>query len=206
MELIAQGKNIPTYPIGSLFIQGERFADTIYILIDRFYSGRDLSECTFTIKGETESGEIIEWVLLFETLETKLRLEWRVSDLFVQNSGRLMLELKASKVTDGTVQCIVKYDMSPVMVKPALSGTNEVLPDTAEQTISQVNQAAAEGLAEIRAEIDSFDLDSVNNRLDIMEDACMTFLGRPEVIAVTQQEYDSSEHKKNSLYVIIKED
>lgn len=206
MELIAQGKNIPTYPIGSLFIQGERFADTVYIIIDRFYGGWDLSECSFALKGETENGEIVSSALLFEALETTIRLEWKVSDLFVKNAGRLMLELKASKVTGDTVNCIVKYDMPPVFVKPALSGTNEVLPDTAEQVISQVDQAVSDGLAEIQAEIEAFDLDSVNNRLDVMEEACTTFLSRPEVIAVTRQEYNSTEHKENSLYVIIGED
>ena len=206
MELTAQGKNIPTYPIGNLFIQGERFADTVYIVVDRFYGKWDLSECSFAIRGETESGEIINSALLFDTFETKLRLTWQVSDLFVQNSGRLMLELKASKITGSQTECILKYDMPPVLVKPALSGTNEVLPDTAEQAISQVNQAAADGLAAIKAEIESFDLEGVENRLDIMEDACMTFLSRPEVVAVTQQEYNSLSPKKNSLYIIIKED
>ncbi len=206
MELIAKGKNIPTYPIGSFFIQGESYADTIYIVIDRFYNGWDLSECSFVIKGETESGEIVTSVLLFETLEDKLRLEWTVTGLFTQISGKLMLEITASMVKNGMLRCVVRYDMPPVNIKPALTGTNEVIPDTAEQTISQVNQAAADGLAEIRSEIEAFDIDSVSKRLDTMEKACMTFLARPEVIAVTQAEYDSSEHKENSLYIIIEED
>ncbi len=206
MELTAQGKNIPTYPIGNLFTQGECFADTIYITVDRYYDRWDLSECSFSIKGETESGEVITAALLFKPMETKLRVIWQVSDLFVKNAGRLMLELKASNVINGTVKCVVKYDMPPVYVKPALEGTNEVLPDTSEQIIGQVNKATADGIAEIRAEIDAFDLDSVNQRLDNMDAACETFLGRPEIIAVTQKEYDSSEHKNNSLYIIIKED
>lgn len=206
MELTAQGKNIPTYPIGNLFTQGECFADTIYITVDRYYDRWDLSECSFSIKGETESGEVITAALLFKPMETKLRVIWQVSDLFVKNAGRLMLELKASNVINGTVKCVVKYDMPPVYVKPALEGTNEILPDTSEQIIGQVNKAAADGLAEIRAEIDAFDLDLVNQRLDNMDSACETFLGRPEVIAMTQEEYDSSEHKSNSLYIIIKED
>ena len=206
MELIAQGKNIPTYPIGNLFIQGEYYADTIYIVVDRFYNGWDLSECNFAIKGETESGEMIASALLFEMQEDKLRLEWKVSGLFTQNSGRLKLELTASLVSEDATRCIVRYDMASVSVKPSLTGTNEVIPDTAEQTISQVNQATADGLSQIRAEIEAFDIDSVSRRLDVMEDACMTFLARPEVIAVTQEEYDSSEHKQNSLYIITKED
>lgn len=206
MELTAKGKNIPTYPIGNLFIQGECFADTIYIMVDRYYDRWDLSECSFSIKGETESGEVITSALLFKPLETKLRVIWRVSDLFVKNSGRLQLELTASNVINGTVKCVVKYDMPPVFVKPALEGTNEVLPDTSEQIVAEVNKAAADGLAEIRAEIDAFDLDSVDQRLDNMDAACATFLARPEVIAVTQKEYDSSEHKSNSLYVIIEEE
>ncbi len=206
MVLTAQGKNIPTYPIGNLFIQGERYADTIYIVVDRFHNGWDLSECSFTIKGETESGEIASAVLLFETLEDKLRIEWRVSGLFTRRAGKLQLELTASVVRDDITLCIVRYDMSPVNVKPSLTGTNEIIPDTAEQTISQINQAAAEGLSQIRAEIEGFDIDSVSRRLDVMEDACMTFLARPEIIAVTQREYNSSEHKENSLYIIIEEE
>lgn len=206
MELTAKGKNIPTYPIGNLFIQGECFADTIYIMVDRYYDRWDLSECSFSIKGETESGEVITSALLFKPMEKKLRVIWQVSDLFVKNTGRLLLELKASKVVNGTVKCVVKYDMPPVFVKPTLEGTNEVLPDTSEQIVAEVNKAAADGLAEIRAEIDAFDLESVNQRIDNMDAACATFLARPEVIAVTQKEYDSSEHKSNSLYVIIEEE
>lgn len=206
MELIAKGKNIPTYQIGSLFIQGESYADTIHIVIDRFYNGWDLSECSFVIKGETESGKIATSVLLFETLDDKLRLAWEVTGLFTRYPGKLMLEITASMIKNGMLLCVVKYDMPPVNIKPALTGTNEVIPDTAEQTIAQINQAAADGLAEIQTEIDAFDIDSVNSRLDAMEEACMTFLARPEVIAVTQSEYDSSEHKADSLYIIIEEE
>ena len=35
MEIYAKGKNIPTYDFGDLFIQGERFADTIVFVVDR---------------------------------------------------------------------------------------------------------------------------------------------------------------------------
>lgn len=213
MELKAQGKNIPTYPIGSLFIQGERFADTICITVDRFYGGWDLSECGFVMKGETEAGEIINEVLLFDTYEGELRINWQVSDLFVQNAGRLKLELKAVKTTGSTVECILKYDMQPVLVKPSLTGTNEVLPDTAEQTISQVEQitsnclaAIRDGLLSVRAEIQNLGLDAVQERLDAMDEKCTVFLSRPEVVALTQSEYNALTPKKDSLYIIIKED
>lgn len=203
MEVYAKGKNIPTYQFGKLFIQGEKFADTINFILDRTYNGTDLAECSFCIKGLTSEHWEVEQILPYIQLigSDKIRLEWRVSDDFTFNYGELQLELRASMGE----AVIIKYDMPPVCVKPAVNGRNSPLPETVEQAVSQITNAAAQGLAQIQQLIDSFDLETVSARLDRIEEDTATYLARPEVIAMTRSEYEAAVHKPNSLYVITEE-
>ena len=205
MEIYAKGKNIPTYDFGDLFIQGERFAVTIVFVVDRVYSGIDLAGCAFIMSGVTSEGWQAVQALSKEIGEDKIRLTWNVSEDFTLNSGQLRLSLRASEEY-GSEDHIVKYSMQPVNVLPVPNGRNGPLPETAEQLISQINEAAAAGLESIQEEIDAFDLEAVEARLDQIEADTATYLARPEVIPMTQEEYDRTVHKQNSLYVIIEED
>ncbi len=230
MEIYAKGKNIPTYAFGSLFVQGENLADVITFVVDRYYCGKDLSLCTFAIRGVTEENWEATQVLPQEVDTSVIRLTWRVSDSFTYNAGKLSLELRASEISDNDVHTVVKYSMAPVNVAPTISGQNGPLPDTSEQAVSEINAAVGEGLDELQAKIDSldineytaqlisateadlellqekmddFDLDEVEARLDKMEEDTATYLARPEVVALTREQYDAITPKKNSLYVII---
>lgn len=203
MEVTANGKNIPTCAFGNLFIQGEKLADTIVITVDRYHDGRDLSLCSFCIRGLTEDGWEVNQTLTPTADETSIRLEWQVSEVFTANSGKLRLELRASQLDrDDNEILVVKYNMQPVTVAPTVSGTNGPLPETAEQAVSQINGAVDTGLRELSDAQESFDLDEVKARLDAMDSNIALFLARPEVIPMTAQEYASSVHKANSLYVI----
>lgn len=230
MEIHANGKNIPTYAFGNLFVQGENLADTITFVVDRYYCGKDLSLCTFAIRGVTEENWEADQVLPQEVDIRTIRLTWRVSDSFTYNAGKLTLELRASEVTENEANIVVKYSMPPVYVAPTIAGQNGPLPDTAEQAVSEINAAVGEGLDALQQKIDSldvdaleaqltaateadlellseamdeFDLDEVNARLDQMEEDTQTYLARPEVVALTRAEYDAITPKENSLYVII---
>ena len=203
MEVYANGKNIPSYSFGNLFTQGELFADKITFFVKRYYEGNDLLSCNFTMKGVTENNyQAVQTLYPENAGNDMISLEWRVADIFTANSGKLFLEITASKYQDGTAQTILKLTMNPVYVRPTLHGQNAPLPDTEDQFLAEIAQAVSEGLDEIQAKINSFDLTEVNERLDSMDDKCDEFLSRPAVIPVTQAEYDALEEKTDSLYVI----
>ncbi|MBQ9894546.1 MAG: hypothetical protein IJM38_04095 [Ruminococcus sp.] len=205
MELYAKGKNIPTHPIGRLFTQGEKFGDKININLNRFYDGIDTSGFSFAVHGLTSDGWEAVNALTKIVRNDKIVLEWDVSSDFTLNSGKLDLELRASGTFRG-MERILKFNMPSVEVIPTVNGRNGPLPETGEQLISQINAAAAAGLQEIRSEIEAFDLEAVEERLDNIEADTAIYLARPEVIPVTQAQYDQSVHKQNALYVIVEED
>lgn len=225
MEVLAKGKNIPTYTFGNLFIQGEKLADTIIVSVERYHNEHDISDYDFMMVGLTENGWEINQILeITETDDKYIRLKWNVSGDFTVNSGKLQLELRAIESLDGNIQTVIKYDMPSVYVKPTISGKNESIPDTGEQFINSITVVTAECLETIQdsvnnfnvqlqdslnnfnvwvqGKINSFNLEETNKRLDRTERDTAVYLARPEVIPVTQAVYDSTEHKKNALYVI----
>lgn len=121
MEIYAKGKTISTHSFGSLFTQGEHFADVIHIIVDRYYCGKDLSLCTFVLRGITAENQETEQLLTQEVTDTKIRLTWHVTENFTQSSGRLLLELRASETIDDHNYMVIKYHMQPVTVRPTLS-------------------------------------------------------------------------------------
>lgn len=225
MKIYAEGKNIPTYAFGSLFTQGEHYADTISFYVDRTHNGCDLMDCSFAIRGLTSDGWEVQQVLLPVLAgDGLIRLDWNVADYFTQNAGELQLELRASRTVEEVTQIVLKYIMQPVTVRPTPSGNNGPLPETAEQAVSlitaaastgtqQINAAAADGESAINASIDEIEaiiadypIDEVTARLDRIEADTAVYLARPEVIPVTRTQYDSTAHKQNALYIITEED
>lgn len=218
MEVFANGKNIPTYSFGNLFIQGEKFADTVFISLERFYNSSDISGYKFMVAGLTEDDYEINQIIMPESTGEKfIRLKWNVSGDFTAHAGKLRLELRAFEETDGEINTIIKYDMPTVNIKPTINGINEPLPDTNEQFINSISVVTADCLEQlqdsadsftvwVQGKIDSFNLDEVENRLDSMEADTAVYLARPEVIPVTRSQYNSTVHKKDALYVITGEE
>lgn len=207
MEIFANGKNIPTYSFGNLFIQGENFADTICFVIDRYYNGRDLMDCNFLIRGVTEENWEVDQILFGEADGEKIRLKWNVISDFTHNSGTLSLELSASVQNEyGDNYTVIKFDMSPVYVKPTINGRNGPLPETSEQVLNKITEAASDALEKIRQEIVNFDLEAVEKRLDKMEKDTATYLARPEVAILTQRQYDAIAHNERVIYAIVEEE
>ncbi len=245
MDIYANGKNIPTHAFADLFVQGEKLADTIIFHVDRVYNNIDLMECVFSVRGLTENGWEVSQAILphVSPLDgSKIVLPWRVSDVFTYDCGKLMLEMRVSRISktvgDGEPEesVILKYSMPAVNVRPTIKGNNESPPETAEQAISEINEAlsegkstveetaekgvsdiqkevinsltvieqkASEGLKQIEDALAGFD--TVIERLNTMDSNIQIFLARPEVIPMTVSEYAESEHKQNSLYVIVEE-
>ena len=228
MDIFSKGKNIPTYSFGNLFVQGEKFADTINIFLERFYNNTDISGYNFMIVGLTEDNYEANQGIIPEVTDDYVNIKWNVSEDFTARAGKLRLELRAFVETAGVVTTVIKYDMSPVNVKPTLNGKNEPLPDTNEQFINHMAVVTGECLGQlqdsvnsanmglqdivnnfnvwVQGQISSFNIEETKKRLDDMEADTAIYLARPEVIPVTRQEYDSIAHKKNALYVITEED
>jgi len=206
MEIYAKGKNIPTYAFGNLFTQGENLADEIVFVVGRYYCGKDLSLCTFAVRGVTGDNWEADQVLPMLVDVDTIRLIWRVADTFTYNAGKLRLELRASELIEGEPHTVIKYHMQPVMVAPTVSGQNGPLPETAEQAVSEINAAVGDGLSAIQQKIDDFDLDSVLQRLDGIDSDINALYARPEVIPLTRAQYDALVRKESALYVIIEED
>lgn len=215
MEVFSTGKNIPTYSFGNLFIQGEKFADTIIFLLERFYNNSDIAKYNFMVVGLNEDSYEINQVIIPESTDEKfIKLKWNVSGDFTAQAGKLRLELRACE-ENGNV--IIKYDMPAINVKPAIKGINESLPETNEQFINSISAVTADCMEQlhdsvnnfniwVQNQLDSFNLEETNNRLDTIESDTAVYLARPEVIPVTRAEYNSIEHKHNALYVITGEE
>lgn len=207
MIIYAKDKNIPTYALSGLLTQGEKYSDTIIFSAERFYDGKDLYGCSFIIRGVGGSSlEAVQPLVCSLAAEDRLELEWRVSDFFTAVAGELELEITASRITDGETELVLKYNMAPIKINPSPAGENAVVPDTAEQIKAEIAKQTDEGLEQIQALIESFDLAAVEERLDKMEADTAIYLARPEVVALTQEQYDRITPKENSLYVIVKEE
>lgn len=205
MEIYANGKNIPTFAFSKLFTRGECYADTITFCLDRYYNGEDMLDFAFVIRGVSEGGAEARQTLTPRVYGRYIALDWQVASWFTVFDGKLELELRASNNKGEAEGVVVKYLMPPVYVNPSAEASGEAVPDSSEQIISEINGAVSDGISEIREVIGSFDLSEVENRLDDMDDNISVFLSRPEVIPITQKDYDNTQHKENSLYVIVKE-
>lgn len=206
MKIYAKGKTIPTYQFSRLFVQGERCAELITFVLDRYHSGTDLMTCDFVIRGSTEEDWEALQGLTKELSEDKILLDWWVSDLFTLNAGKLELELRASRTSQDVEEIVIKFPMEPVNVLPAVSGKNGALPDTAEQAVTAIAAAVDQALTQMDETIERYDLEHTGQRLDQIEADTAVYLARPEVIPMTRQEYARSPHKANALYVIIDEE
>ncbi len=209
MKVYAKGKNIPTYSFSGLFVQGEKLADTIVFYVDRFYNDNDLSDCTFMIRGVSENGDEAQQTLIAQTEESQIVLTWNVSEYFTAQAGKLSLELRASRMSEGSQSAtaeeilVLKYTMEPVYVAASPKGGNLPVPDAVEQAIGQISDAVTGGLTVINQVVESNSIAAFNTRLDKVEADTDVYLARPEVIPVTQQEYSAITPKADALYVII---
>lgn len=126
MEIIARGKNIPTYGFGNMLIQGEILADTIVFNIERVYNGYDLADHLFIIYGVTSAGYKAVQLLEKTVEDERIKLIWPVSGDFTVDAGPLRLIVNAMPEY-GEENHIIRYAMQPVNVRPVPEG--EVRPE-----------------------------------------------------------------------------
>ncbi len=128
MEIIANGKNIPTYEFGDLFIQGEKLADTIVFVVDRIHNGYDLADHSFVISGVTAAGYWAVQALEKEVETERIKLIWPVSADFTADAGQLELCMTASPEY-GEITHVIRYAMQPVNVRPFPVGRERPEPE-----------------------------------------------------------------------------
>ena len=205
MRVYANGKNISAHPLSNVLVQGERYADTVEFVLERTYEGVELEKCTFAVRGVNSEGKECQQVLPSSSEGENIVVVWNINEYFTAAAGELELELRAGYTTENGEEGVLKFRMAPVTVAPSPSGSEGVVPDVAEQLLNEINNAVSEGVQEIQQTIDSFDTSAIEERLDTMDSNIGIFLSRPEVIPVTREQYNSIPHKKNALYVIVKE-
>lgn len=207
MQITANGKNIDTHLIKNLLIQGEKLSETVTFTVDRFYNGKDLSLCSFFIRGVTDKNEEAQQGLITQISEEKITLIWKISEFFTATAGTLRLEIKAVLLseTDESETLVLKYDMPPIFIKPSPVGSNTPMPSTTEQAMNSIAVAVSDGLNEIHSLIDSFDTESFSKRLDEIDSALKELLSRPVIKPITENKYKTTEHEDNVLYIIVKE-
>lgn len=203
MVINANGKNIDTMPFQNLFVQGEKLSEKIVFRIQRSYGDKDLFSCIFIIKGTNENNETAEQVLKVNDFESYLELEWNVSSLFTNVSGKLYLEIQALSIIDDEVSYVLKYILPVIYVKESLTGENIPTPDVQEQVISEINDVVADGLSKINTAIESFDISEVEKRLDSAEQSIDNLLSDIKIQALTLDEYNSTSHSENVVYIIV---
>ncbi|MCI1269636.1 MAG: hypothetical protein LKG21_07035 [Ruminococcus sp.] len=210
MLIVANGKNINSFPFRNILTQGEKSSESITFVIDRFYNGFDLYLCSFLIKGVNKNNEEAEQGLTFSAISAdKLSLEWNISDAFTAADGELRLELRAVMLSESVPQSqvlILKYIIPPIFVRESPNGSNAPVPSSVDQALSSITSAVSGGLSKIQALIDSFDISAVLLRLDNMDASLAQLLARPRVQPITKAQYDSQSHEPNVLYIIVREE
>ena len=90
-----------------------------------------------------------------------------------------------------------------IYVKESLTGENIPTPDVQEQVISEINDVVADGLSKINTAIESFDISEVEKRLDSAEQSIDNLLSDIKIQALTLDEYNSTSHSENVVYIIV---
>lgn len=195
--LHTKNKDLITSPIRTLVRNGEKNADTITIVTDRFYEDYDLSEFGFVMEGLTAEGTLSVQNLSFETTENQLNIFWKVTSDFTAIQGPLKLTLKALK-NDSDV-CII---FTGGEIEVTGKSNEDCLPtEIGQQLLLQIEEAIASFEGEIKEIASQKVAEAIEEQIPenpVTSDTIRT------IISLTQTEYDALETPSpETLYVII---
>lgn len=195
--LRTKNKDLLTSPIRTLVRNGEKNADTVTIVTDRFYEDYDLSQFGFVMEGLTSGGTLSVQNLTFEATEKELHLFWKVTSDFTAVSGPLKLTLKALHSDSDT--CII---FTGGEIEVTGKSNEECLPtEIGEQLLLQIEETIAsfEGeITEIASEKVSQAIEEKLSGNPVTSDTVRT------IVSLTQSEYDALETPSpETLYVVI---
>lgn len=171
--LKAVGKFIDTLPLEKLLSQGEHFADTVTIRIDRYYGTHDMTKFVFIMRGITESGGETETVLENSASDGDvIYLQWKIGKNFTTESGLLALDMLAchyeedADPTEDEPDVIIRYQLPPVRIR-ALPETNHTIDAQSHiDFLLQVQNEIENQLTEINAIVEQFRSDLSVTQLD----------------------------------------
>lgn len=145
--------NIPTeFNANGASVQGDKFAETLYFSIDRFYDAMDLDTADIYIqwtKPNGESGVSIPWVVDIESIPNKIIFGWALSSTITELPGNLQFAIRFYRWGDDS-HTKLSYSLSTlthtVTVKPALDfklGLDDYIDeiDVNDEIVSRINQS-----------------------------------------------------------------
>lgn len=209
MQVHAEGKFINSFPLSFFLTQGEQNADVVEFVVPRRYEEEDLSACTFVLTAVNAAGTQLESVLTKTVAADSITLYWKINGYFTAVPGLLELGLRAVREGETATEdeydesaVVLKYVLSPIFVRAALSGTEGLpTPELIAQSLDQLAILLEDALDAIAREADELGLTAVSERVDALE---TDLAAQTEVIALTQAEYDALETVDEScLYAIL---
>lgn len=107
-------------------VQGDKFAETLYFMVDRFYDAMDLNSADIYVQWTTPdgvSGVSIPWVIDIKSIPNKIIFGWALSSDITKVPGNLQFSVRFYQWNDNTRQDL-RYSLSTlthsVNIKPAL--------------------------------------------------------------------------------------
>ena len=104
----------PAYQTNGVAVQGDKFAEIIYFMVDRFFDITDLDTCDIYIQwtnANGESGVSTPWVVDIESEPNKMIIGWALSSDITKYAGTLKFALRFFQWADKNLSTI-KYSWS----------------------------------------------------------------------------------------------
>ena len=104
----------PAYQSNGVAVQGDKYAEIIYFMVDRFFDITDLDTCDIYIQwtnANGESGVSTPWVVDIESEPNKMIIGWALSSDITKYAGTLKFALRFFQWADKNLSTI-KYSWS----------------------------------------------------------------------------------------------
>lgn len=201
ITIYATNKDLNTSPIRSLVRNGERNADQVSIVLNRFYGDYDLSEFNFLIEGINSQDTISVQNLTADVGDQTVTLEWIISQEFTAVSGPLKLSLKAKNSTDSTV---IIFDGGEIEV----CGENSddyLATETSENLLAQIETAISNFSESFSKQVEGLAEEKLNEAVEEKFNGdFVTSSDISRIVKISQEEYDALESpEENVLYVVV---
>ena len=104
----------PAFQNNGFAVQGDKYAEIVYFMVDRFYDITDLDTCDIYIQwtnANNESGVSTPWVVDIESQPNKMIIGWALSSDITKYAGTLKFALRFFQWDDKNLSTI-KYSWS----------------------------------------------------------------------------------------------
>lgn len=115
----------PAFQTNGVAVQGDKYAEIIYFMVDRFYDITDLDTCDIYIQwtnANGESGVSTPWVVDIESEPNKMIIGWALSNDITKYAGTLKFALRFFQWDDKSSSSI-KYSWSTLTQTVAIKNS-----------------------------------------------------------------------------------